>query len=98
MENSKSLPDFLTDGPVRTNAGGVTPSSTDSAGDILRDPPRCARCVELTFELTEIRQRLSRSEDELERNYVRMFNTCFSDFLQFKIVSFRDEQQLQKML
>ncbi|XP_050303826.1 uncharacterized protein LOC126741456 [Anthonomus grandis grandis] len=65
--NSKSLPDFLTDGPVRTAADGATPSPPKAAPD----PPVCRRCAELSVELAGARQRITRAEDIVEQNYQR---------------------------
>ncbi|CAG9762836.1 unnamed protein product [Ceutorhynchus assimilis] len=58
--STKSLPDFLTDGPVRTTEPPTT-----------IEPPRCPNCLELTTELANLRQRLNRTEEDVDRNYRR---------------------------
>ncbi|XP_066140963.1 endosome-associated-trafficking regulator 1 [Euwallacea fornicatus] len=67
--NSKSLPDFLTDGPVRNTTEVAVPSPTTT--EPIRDISRCQHCAKLNAELISLRQRLSRTDDEVDRNYRR---------------------------
>lgn len=66
--NSKSLPDFLTDGPVRSSGDGLPMPSPSAGGDLCRETVRCHHCTELRTELANARQRASRAEDEADKN------------------------------
>lgn len=64
--NSKSLPDFLTDGPVRNTTDGSSVFVPDR-----EQTSRCRHCAQLSAQMLALLERYDRTEDELDKNYRR---------------------------
>ncbi|XP_076274460.1 lethal (3) 04053 isoform X2 [Rhynchophorus ferrugineus] len=66
--NSQSLPDFLTDGPVRPGNDSIPISPPEPLSNINIRPESCRRCLELRSELAIAHQKVSECQEEADRS------------------------------
>lgn len=79
MGNSQSLPDFLTDGPVRPGSDSIPISPTEPLSTVNIRPESCRRCLELRSELAIAHQRVSVCQEEADRSNVCMVYYVMTD-------------------
>ncbi|KAL1505603.1 hypothetical protein ABEB36_005131 [Hypothenemus hampei] len=92
--NSKSLPDFLTDGPVRSSKCCSTSPCTVNASENTRESGYCRKCIQLENQLTVARNRLFQTEQKIEENRKQdILNNRVIESLENEIESLKSQLQ-----